>query len=44
MTAQNVLVLMITTFLVVALLLIYNGFYDPISESGIGVPSTVEAK
>ena len=44
MTAQNVLVLMITTFFVVALLLIYNGFYDPVSESGIGLPSTVEAK
>lgn len=42
MTGRRVLLIIVMAFFVVALLLIYNGFYNPVSNSGTGLPVTVE--
>lgn len=42
MSARYVLLIMVTAFFLAALLLVYNGFYRPISVSGIEPPSLTD--
>ncbi len=42
MSARYVLLLIVTAFLLTALLLVYNGFYRPISVSGTEPPSLTD--
>ncbi len=44
MTGRKVLTIIVAAFFGVALLLIYNGFLNPVSTSGVGLPATVEQK
>ncbi|MCV9960403.1 hypothetical protein OIU34_00690 [Pararhizobium sp. BT-229] len=39
MTARDVLLLILTAFYLTSLLLIYNGFYRPVSTSGAELPA-----
>jgi len=39
MTGQKVLLIILMAFFVVALLLIYNGFYNPVSTGSVAVPA-----
>lgn len=39
MSARNVLFLIVVAFFFTALLLVYNGFYKPISLVGVELPS-----
>ncbi len=43
MSARGVLVLIIAAFFFTALLLVYNGFYKPISLVGVELPSVTES-
>ncbi|WP_280139956.1 hypothetical protein [Rhizobium sp. Leaf391] len=42
MTARNVLAIIVSLFFVVALLVIYNAFYNPVSTSGTGLPAVTD--
>ncbi|MBB5533819.1 hypothetical protein [Rhizobium giardinii] len=42
MTAREVLLVLTAAFFVLALLLIYNAYYNPVSTSGVVPPATVE--
>lgn len=42
MTPRNVLFLILCAFFLAALGLLYNAYFNPISSSGTGLPSTAE--
>lgn len=42
MTARNVLFLMIVAVFLVAVLLLYNAYYKPVSTSGVGLPAVTD--
>ena len=42
MTARKVLAILISLFFVIALLVIYNAYYNPISTSGTGLPAVTD--
>lgn len=44
MTGRNVLFVLIAAFFLAALVLIYNAYYNPVSTSGVGLPSTAEPR
>ncbi len=39
MIARNVLFLILTGFFALSLLLVYNAYYKPVSNSGLGMPA-----
>ncbi|WP_274534228.1 hypothetical protein [Rhizobium sp. Leaf453] len=42
MTARTILFLMVAAFFAASLLLIYNAYYKPVSNSGVGLPAVVD--
>jgi len=42
MTARNVLFLILAVFFAICLLLVYNGYYRPVSSSGVGLPAVID--
>ena len=42
MTGRDVLFVLIAAFFLAGLVLIYNAYYNPVSTSGVELPSTVE--
>ena len=44
MTGRDVLFVLLVAFFLAALALIYNGYYRPVSTSGVGLPATAEPR